>query len=118
MHVCPCRAITNACAFFVVETFEPLETHISQKQTKPIYLTEKTVFKTKLQPLTGRHGLIEHMYQRLRSICQKRRGHWTFKDFGAMSFNQPVERNGWPVILLGAMSVYFRLVFVPYTKYV
>lgn len=37
----------------------------------------------------GRQGAIEHMCQFSGSVSQKRRGHWTFTEFGAVSSNQP-----------------------------
>ena len=44
------------------------------------------------RPRFGRGTLVKHACKTSGSIFQKRRGHWTLKEFGAISLNQRVLR--------------------------
>ena len=69
---------------------------ISNKKQKPKYLTTKKR-KGKKSFVKARQGHIKHVCNISGSISQKRRGHWTLKEFGASYLNQqPVSVMHWP----------------------
>ena len=92
----PCRALYKCFCFVfrwkygIPNIAKTTGTQISPKLQGPKYLTG-----IKNQLVNGSSG--EHSTRVQNSISQKRRGHWTLKEFGASYLNQqPVSAMHWP----------------------
>ena len=90
--MCPCQSFYD-CVFFFAGNVGSVKTEISKKIRKQKYLAEKKTIakKRKKHSQKTRQGHIKHVRKISGSISQKRRGHWTLKEFGVLCFNQPVS---------------------------
>ena len=86
--MCPCRAFTKGIFlfFFVfsLEIEDPFKIQISQKMQKPKHLAKKKRKNSNSKRL-GK-GILNTLCKISGSISQKRRGHWTLKEFGVLCF--------------------------------
>ena len=87
-----------------------LKTKISQTNTK-------AQISVKKKKLTVRQGRTKHMCRISGSSSQKRRGHWTVNEFGAISLNQPVynvvhQRAG-PFVTISSPNGLLTLGYLP-----
>ena len=83
--MCPCRAIYECVCFFFAGNVGSLKTQKSPENTKTKMSGRRR--KKNRKRLGGAH--YEHVCKSSGSTSQKRRGHWTLKEFGAVSLNQP-----------------------------
>ena len=82
--MCPCRAFYDFCFSLRRKCGIPFKTQTSHKKYKKNIIWRKTHIRKRL----GRGTL--NTCAKFQGLSQKRRGHWTPNEFGAISLNQPV----------------------------
>ena len=82
----PCRPLYGY--IFLLEMWDPLRPETPQKYENPNICRTKS--KKQIHSLTVRQGNIKHGCKISGSLSQKLCGHWTLKEVGAISLNQPV----------------------------